>query len=71
MDKQFFRSLLLLVNDKDQMERLDQYAQHRIEQHRDNLEKEKDRDRILEIQGAIKELRRFSTLRDEAIKGAE
>ena len=71
MDKQFFRSLLLLVNDKDQMERLDQYAQYRIEQHRDNLEKEKDRDRILEIQGAIKELRRFSTLRDEVIKGAE
>jgi hypothetical protein len=43
----------------------------RIEQHRNNLEKQKDRDRILEIQGAIAELRRFTTLRDEVIKGAE
>jgi hypothetical protein len=53
------------------MERLDAYAENRIQQHRDNLEKEKDHDRILEIQGAIRELRRFATLRDEAIKGAE
>jgi hypothetical protein len=33
--------------------------------------KNQDRDRILEIQGAIAELRRLSTLRDEVIKGAE
>ena len=71
MDKLHFRSLLPLVNDKDQMDRLSEYALKRINQHRDHLEKEKDRDRILEIQGAIRELRRFSTLRDEVIKGAE
>jgi len=53
------------------MDRLSEYALKRINQHRDHLEKEKDRDRILEIQGAIRELRRFATLRDEVIKGAE
>jgi hypothetical protein len=71
MDKLNYRSLLPLVNDKDQMDRLSEYALNRINQHRDHLEKEKDRDRVLEIQGAIRELRRFATLRDEVIKGAE
>lgn len=71
MDKLDYRSLLPLVNDKDQMDRLIEYAGKRIAQHRDHLEKEKDRDRILETQGAIRELRRFATLRDEVLKGAE
>ena len=69
--KQFYRSLLLLVNNDEQMERLQSYADHRIETLRSQLEKQKDRDRVLEIQGAIAELRRFSTLRDEVIKEAE
>jgi hypothetical protein len=71
MDRDLCRFILLLVNDKDQMDRLQAYAASRIEGHRSNLEKTKDRDRILEIQGAIAELRRLSTLRDEVIKGAE
>jgi|TARA_Y100000389_G_scaffold204414_1_gene256812 hypothetical protein len=71
MDKQFYRSLLMLVNDKDQMERLEEYVAERIRHHRDNLEKQKDINRILEAQGAILELKRFKTLRDEVIKGAE
>jgi hypothetical protein len=71
MDKQFYRSLLMLVNDKDQMERLEEYVAERIRHHRDNLEKQKDMNRILEAQGAILELKRFKTLRDEVIKGAE
>lgn len=71
MDRDLARSLLMLVNDKDQMDRLQAYVAYRIEQHRSNLEKQKDRDRILEIQGAIAELRRLATLRDEVIKGAE
>ena len=71
MLKQFYRSLLPLVNDKDQLDRLKAYADTRIEQHRDLLEKQKDPNRILEIQGAIAELRRISTLRDEVIKGSE
>ena len=61
----------MLVNDKDQMERLEEYVAERIRQHRDNLEKQKDMNRILEAQGAILELKRFKTLRDEVIKGAE
>ena len=69
--KQFYRSLLLLVNNDEQMERLTNYANHRIETLRNQLEKQKDRDRVLETQGAIAELRRFSTLRDEVIKEAE
>ena len=71
MDKQFYRSLLLLVNTTEQMDLLHKYAAARIEGLRDLLEKQKDPQRILEVQGAIKELRRFKTLRDEVIKGAE
>tara|TARA_R100000951_G_scaffold27218_1_gene23085 strand:- start:1416 stop:1631 length:216 start_codon:yes stop_codon:yes gene_type:complete len=71
MDKLLYRSLLMLVNDKDQMERLEEYVAERIRHHRDNLEKQKDINRILEAQGAIVELKRFKTLRDEVIKGAE
>lgn len=61
----------MLVNDKDQMERLEEYVAERIRHHRNNLEKQKDMNRILEAQGAILELKRFKTLRDEVIKGAE
>lgn len=71
MNRDLARNLLMLVNDKDQMDRMQSYVEYRIEGHRSNLEKTKDRDRILEIQGAIAELRRLSTLRDEVIKGAE
>jgi len=53
------------------MDRLQSYADHRINTLRNQLEKQKDRDRVLETQGAIAELRRFSTLRDEVIKEAE
>jgi hypothetical protein len=71
MDKAQYRKLLLLVNDRDQMDLLQEYVASRVEGFRDLLEKQKDPQRILEIQGAITELRRFKTLRDEVIKGAE
>jgi len=71
MDKSFYRLLLPLVNNKEQMDLLHDYAAARIEGFRDLLEKQKDPQRILEVQGAIAELRRFKTLRDEVIKGAE
>jgi hypothetical protein len=35
------------------------------------LENTKGHDKILEIQGAIAELRRFQTLREQAIEGAK
>lgn len=71
MDRELARLLLILVNDKEQLDRLQAYALSRIEAHRNNLEKQKDRDRVLEAQGAIAELRRFASLRDEVLRGAE
>ena len=71
MDKQFYRSLLPLVNDKDQFNSLKEYAEARIEFMHGLLETSKEHHRILEIQGAILELKRFATLRDEVIMGAE
>lgn len=71
MDKLFYRSLLLLVNDKEKMDILQEYASARIAQFHQQLEGTKDHHRILEIQGSIAELRRFKTLRDEVIKGSK
>ena len=70
MDKKFYRSLLILVNDQDTMQRVHEYADARISTLRDQLETTKSHDRILEIQGSIAELRRIRTLREEVIKGA-
>jgi len=71
MDKAQYRTFLPLVNNRELMNLLQEYASARIEGCRDLLEKQKDPQRILEVQGAITELRRFKTLRDEVIKGAE
>ena len=71
MNKELYRSLLPLVNDKNHFEIIQEYAEARINLLRSLLETTKDHHRILEIQGAIVELRRFATLRDEVIKGAE
>ena len=70
-EKQQYRELLPLVNDKDAMQLLQTYVDSRIEKYRNLLEVQKETTRILEMQGAIAELRRFATLRDEVIKGAE
>jgi hypothetical protein len=53
------------------MDKLKEYAQSRIIYFHHLLELQKDTDRILEIQGAIAELRRINTLREEVIKGSE
>ena len=71
MDKKFSRTLLLLVNDKDTMDRVHAYVDARIEVLRDQLETSQSEDRIPVLQGSIRELRRLKTLRDEVIKGAE
>jgi acetolactate synthase regulatory subunit len=71
MDKMQYRQMLPLVNEKDQMERLTAYVDDRIETMRDQLEKLADVDQVKTMQGAIRELRRFYTLRDEVIKGSE
>jgi hypothetical protein len=71
MDQKLYRSLLLMVNTKATFTLMQEYASVRIAQYHAFLENEKNHDRVLEIQGAIKELRRIKTLRDEVIKGAE
>lgn len=71
MDRMQYRELLPLVNDKDQMDRLLAYVGYRITTLRDQLEHSNDPQHIRLIQGEIKELRRFYTLRDEVLKGAE
>ena len=48
MDKQFYRSLLPLVNDKDQHQTLKDYADRRIKTMHSLLETTKDHNRILE-----------------------
>jgi len=71
MDKQFIRSLLPLVNDKTSMDLLQTYADARIIQHLNQMSMEKDMERVKRIQGAVAELRRITTLRDEIITGAK
>jgi hypothetical protein len=48
-----------------------EYASARIAHYHSLLETEKDHRRVAEFQGAIKELRRLKTLRDEVIAGAK
>lgn len=60
-----------MVNDKTSLSLLQQYAEARADSLRSQLETAKDIERVRELQGAILELRRFKTLREEVIKGAE
>jgi sensor domain CHASE-containing protein len=71
MDKKFYRSILLMVNQKDTFEMLQSYADARIAILREQLETTKEIGSIREIQGMIGELKRFKTLREQVIKGAE
>jgi hypothetical protein len=71
MDKSVYRDMLFLVNSKEQYELLQSYAKARIKYYHVMLETTKETDRIRQVQGAIAELRRFSTLREEVIKGSK
>ena len=71
MDKNLYRNLLPLVNNKAAMLLLQEYATSRISYMHGLLEITKDQSRILEIQGAIAELRRFDTLKDEVKERAK
>lgn len=59
------------MNDKNNMDLLQEYVSARIAQYHKQLEGAKEHQRVLEIQGAIAELKRIDTLRDEVTKGAE
>jgi|TARA_R110001606_G_scaffold279660_1_gene428223 hypothetical protein len=71
MSKELHRSLLPLVNEHEQMKRLQIYVEYRIEVLRDQLETISDPAQFKSFQGSIRELRRFKTLREEVLKGAE
>lgn len=71
MDKIKAKEILPLVNNVDQYPLLQSYVSARIETMRQYLENTKDHVKIMEIQGAIAELRRFQTLREQAIEGAK
>lgn len=71
MQKELARELLPLVNDHEKFPLLDKYIGDRITTMRTYLETSKDHNKILEIQGAIQELRRFATLRDEVLERAK
>jgi len=71
MERETYRDLLPLVNDKKTMELLELYAKARIEIRRDQLEQTLHPDKFKSTQGSIAELRRLLTLRDEVIAGAK
>ena len=68
MDKHDYRDMLPVVNDIDHYERLQAYAKARIEVLRTYLETEFNAETIKRHQGAIAELRRIATLREEVIE---
>jgi len=71
VNREDYRELVWMVNQKDCMDLLIKYAAARIEAARSNLETATDMDTVNKLQGRIAELKRFSTLRDEVLKGAE
>ncbi len=64
MDKNTARKLLPIVNDHVLMGILAEYAEARIAYFHKQMEHEAD---VKASQGAIKELRRIATLRDEVV----
>jgi len=71
MEKDLYRSLLPLVNDKTSMELLIQYAEARIPPLHTALEQAQTIETVRNMQGRIAELRRFKTLREEVLEGSK
>ena len=71
MEKVLAKKILPLVNDVEKYPLLQDYIDNRIETMRNFLENTKDHTKLTEVQGAIAELRRFQTLRDQALEGAK
>ena len=71
MEKVLAKKILPLVNDIDKYSLLQEYIDNRVETMRNFLENTKDHTKILEVQGSIAELRRFQTLRDQALEGVK
>lgn len=71
MTPEIAKKLLPLVNVKRTVDLMEVYAEARIAEAHKIMEQSDDLRVIQMAQGAIKELRRFKTLRDEVTKRAE
>ena len=71
MRKEVAKKLLKLVNVKSTMDLLELYMNERIHVLHRQVEQLPDINDIRQAQGAIKELRRLQTLRNEVIAGAK
>ena len=69
--KEKCQGLLPLVNDAAHYEILQMYVEDRLSVLRGFLETQKEHSKILEIQGAIAELRALQSLREHALEGAK
>ena len=71
MIKEVAKKLLKLVNVKSNTDLLELYMNDRISIINKQMEQAPNMQDINQMQGAIKELRRLQTLRDEVIAGAK
>lgn len=71
MTPEIAKKLLPLVNTKRNVDLLELYVESRISEAHKLMEQSEDLRVIQMAQGAIKELRRFKTLRDEVTQKAE
>lgn len=71
MRKEVAKKLLKLVNVKSNTDLLELYMEARINILHKQMEQLPDMNDVRQAQGAIKELRRLQTLRDEVIAGAK
>jgi hypothetical protein len=67
MDRLLANQLVFFVNDPATREAYEMYVSYRIDYLKEQLCTTRDADEIKALQGAIKELRRFLTLRDEVL----
>ena len=70
MIQEVAKELLKVVNDKKTMDALEKYMNYRVEELHKLLEQQDKISDINKAQGAIKELRRIKTLREEVISRA-
>ena len=71
MIQEVAKELLKVVNDKKTMDALEKYMNYRVEELHKLLEQQDKISDINKAQGAIKELRRIKTLREEVIAKAK
>ena len=71
MRKEVAKKLLKLVNVKSNTDLLELYMESRINILHKQMEQLPDMNDVRQAQGAIKELRRLQTLRNEVIAGAK